>query len=289
MLIVWHATLLGMLLGGLFLVAGASIGVIMKGSGFRSHLAGAAMALAQPFCSCCAAPVGSALYRKGASLGPVLAFTVSSPMLNITSLILATVLLPARFALLRILAGIVVGVFITYAVSIMAKSWASENETRPGKLSGWATTLISAYSRLFHFESLFSEAAMSSPGTLISNWLSMVWKLARVMIPVLIIGAILASYIVRATPTAGNTLPGVIITSIFATLLMAPTWTEIPLAARFINDGLTGIAAVVLIALPAVSLPCLIIIAGAVRSLKVAIILGLAVFAVAVLAGIMFL
>ena len=25
----------------------------MKGSDFRSHLAGAAMALAQPFCSCC--------------------------------------------------------------------------------------------------------------------------------------------------------------------------------------------------------------------------------------------
>lgn len=70
---------------------------------------------------------------------------------------------------------------------------------------------------------------------------------------------------------------------------MAPAWTEIPLAARFINDGLTGIAAVVLIALPAVSLPCLIIIAGAVRSLKVAIIFGLAVFAAAVLAGIAFL
>lgn len=129
-------------------------------------------------------------------------------MLNITSLILAIVLLPARFALLRILAGIMVGVFITYAVSILAKRWASENETRPGKLSGWANTLISAYSGFFHFESLFSEAAMSSPGTLISNWLSMAWKLARVMIPVLIIGAILASYIVRATPTAGNTPAG---------------------------------------------------------------------------------
>ncbi len=72
-------------------------------------------------------------------------------------------------------------------------------------------------------------------------------------------------------------------------MLMVPTWTEIPLAVGLINNGLTGIAAAVLISLPAVSIPCLFIIGGAVRSLKVVLILGFSVLLTGILAGIIFL
>lgn len=291
LLVVWHATALGMLLGGLFLVAGAGIMVRMKGRGFGAHLTGVATALPQPFCSCCASPIGATLYRKGASLGPVLAFTVSSPMLNITGLVLASVLLPTEFALLRIGGGIIVGVFITYGVSLIAARWVIEGEAevRHGKLFEWSSRILGAYSRLFHFERLFSEGAVDSPAVLISNWLGMAWRLARVVVPVLLVGSVLAVYVVQIMPDYGNNIIGVAVTAIFATLLMVPTWTEIPLAAGLINNGLTGIAAVVLITLPAVSMPCLFIIAGAVRSLKVALILGLSVLLAGILAGIIFL
>ena len=103
------------------------------------------------------------------------------------------------------------------------------------------------------------------------------------------VGSVLAVYIVGAMPDYRNNIIGVTVTAIFATLLMVPTWTEIPLAVGLINNGLTGIAAAVLITLPAVSMPCLIVIAGAVRSLRVAVILGLSVFIVGILAGIIFL
>ena len=292
LLLVWHATTLGMLLGSLFLVAGAGIVTRLRGGGFGAHLAGVATAITQPFCSCCSAPIGSALYRRGASLGPVLAFTVSAPMLNVTSLILAAALLPTSFAILRIVGGIIVGVFITYAVARIAARWVvtAESEARPGsKLLAWSSKILAAYSRLFHFESLFSEAAIDSPAALISNWLGMAWRLSKVLVPILLVGSVLAVYIVQVMPSSSDTIVGVVGTAIFATLLMAPTWTEIPLAAGLINNGLTGTAATVLLALPAVSLPCLAIVAGAVRSLKVAIVLGLSVFAVAIIAGIIFL
>ncbi len=291
LLIVWHATALGMLLGGLFLVAGAGIMVKMKGRGFGAHLTGTVMALPQPFCSCCASPIGATLYRKGASLGPVLAFTVSSPMLNITTLILAAALLPTEFAILRIAGGLIVGVFITYGVSLIAARWVTggEAEARRGKLFEWSSKVLSAYSRLFHFERLFSEGAADSPAVLISNWLGMAWRLAKVVIPLFIVFSVLAVYIVQAMPDSGNNIIGVAITAIFATLLMVPTWTEIPLAVGLINNGLTGIAAAVLITLPAVSIPCLFIIAGAVRSLKVALVLGFSVLLAGILAGIIFL
>lgn len=289
-LVVWHATTLGMLLGGLFLVAGAGLVTKLHGNSFITHLTGSAVALAQPFCSCCAAPIGSALYRKGASLGPTLAFTVSAPMLNITSLILASALLPTEFALLRIVGGIVVGVFITYGVSLLAVRWLAhanvETDSRP---PGWASKALSAYSRLFSFEKLFSPEAASTPTALISNWLGMTWRLARVMVPVLLVGSIIAVYTVQLMPEASNGLAGVLTTAFFGTLLMVPTWTEIPLAAGLANNGLTGIAAAALITLPAVSIPCLSVLAGAMNNVRVAIILALFVWVAGVVAGLIFL
>lgn len=291
LLVVWHATLLGLLLGSLFLVAGAGLVTRMQGSSFGAHLIGTSVSLVQPFCSCCAAPVGTALYRKGASLGPVLAFIVCSPMLNITGLILAAALLPTRFALLRIIGGVIVGVFITRGVSVLAARWVSRDASgeKEGGLFEWSTKIVAAYSRLFQFEKLFSHDTVDSPRALISSWLGMAGRLARVMVPVLLVGSALAVYIVQLMPANGNNTIGVVGMAFFGTMLMVPTWTEIPFALALINNGLPGIASVALISLPAVSLPSLLVTAGAIRSLKVAVLLGLSVFIAGILAGILFL
>lgn len=291
LLVVWHAIMLGILIGGLFLVAGQLFLTRLKGSGFTAHLAGAAAALPQPFCSCCAAPIGATMYRRGASLGPVLAFTVASPMLNITTLVLAAALLPVEFALLRIAGGITVSLFITYGVALMATRWVADKGAaeRRGKLFEWSFKVLNAYNRLFRFEKLFPAQEVDSPALLISNWLGTAWRLAKVVTPLLIIFSVLAVYILQVMPDSGNNIIGVAVTAIFATLLMVPTWTEIPLALGLINDGLNGIAATVLITLPAVSLPSLLIITGAVGNPKVALALGLSVVIAGVLAGIIFL
>ncbi|MBI2852407.1 MAG: permease [Chloroflexi bacterium] len=290
LLVVWHATTLGILLGSLFLVAGAGLVMRLRGNSFVTHLTGSAVSLAQPFCSCCSAPIGAALYRKGASVGPTLAFVVSAPMLNITSLILATALLPAEFALLRILGGILIGIFITYGISLLAARRLAESpEATDDKRTGWGSKVISAYTRLFQFEKLFSEAIVASPAALVSNWLGMAGRLARVMVPVLLVGAILSAYIVQAMPDTGNNFFGVGVTALFGSLIMVPTWTEIPFAAALINKGLPGMAAVALITLPAVSLPALAIVAGSMRNVRVALALGLSVFIVGTAAGALFL
>ena len=292
LLLVWHATVLGVLLGSLFLVA-AGTGLIarLKGNGFGAHLLGAAMALPTPFCSCCAAPIGGALYRKGASLGPVLAFTIAAPMLNITTLILAATLLPTEFALLRIAGGIIVAVFLPYIVSSIASRWVTDEETgvKHGRLVSWSTTFMTAYSRLFHFENLLITESPKSPTALISTWMGMAGRLAKVIIPIFIVTAPLTAYIVRAMPDTANNFLGVTITSFFATLLMSPTWSEIAFAGGMIAKGFPALAATALITLPAVSIPCLLIISGAIGKMRVAVITGLAVFLVGIAAGVIFL
>ncbi len=292
LLLVWHATLVSILLGSLFLTANGT-GLIdkLRGRGFGAHLIGAAMAIPTPFCSCCAAPIGGALYRKGASLGPVLAFTIAAPMLNITTLILAASLLPPEFALLRIAGGVIITVFLPYAVSLIASRWITdeENGTKHGRLLSWSAKFMTAYSRLFRFEKLLNTETPESPTALISTWLHMAGRLATVVLPIFIVTAPLTAYIVRAMPDTANNLLGVTITSFFATLLMSPTWSEIAFAGGMIAKGFPALAAVSLIALPAVSIPCLLIISGAIGKMRIAVITGLAVFLAGIIAGVIFL
>lgn len=290
--LVWHATVLGLLIGALLLaVVVRFLRPVLGRTGFKAHLAGAAVGIPQPFCSCCAAPIGAALYSGGAALGPTLAFVVSSPMLNPTSLVLATVLLPGEFALLRIVGGLAVGVLLTYAVSLAASRWASREARgpRPNRLVALFAKLVASYSQLFRFGDLVKASNVDSPAALVSTWLPLAWKLGRVVVPVLFIGSVVTAAVVQAVPSPGDGLPGVIWAAAFGTLLMVPTWTELPIAGGFIREGLPGPAAALLLTLPAVSIPCLVIVAGAVRSFRVVFLLGLLVFLAGVGAGALFL
>ncbi len=290
--LVWHATVLGILIGALVLaMVGKFLRPALGRTGFKAHLAGAGLAIPQPFCSCCAAPIGAALYSGGAALGPTLAFVVSSPMLNPTSLILATVLLPGQFALLRIVGGLAVGVLVTYAVSLAASRWASREaiEPRPNRLVVLSARLVAGYSRLFRFGDLVQANSVESPTALVSTWLTLAWKLGRVVLPILFIGSVVTAAVVQAIPSPGEGIPGVVGAAAFGTLLMVPTWTELPIAGGFIKAGLPGPAATLLLTLPAVSIPSLVVLAGAVRSFRVVFLLGLLVFLTGVGAGSLFL
>ena len=44
----------------------------------------------------------------------------------------------------------------------------------------------------------------------------MVWRLTRVVVPVLLIGAIIASYVVSILPDSGNNITGVVTNGLFA-------------------------------------------------------------------------
>ena len=289
MLLVWHATVLGLLLGGLYLAAAPGLVSRLNGKGFGAHLTGSAIGVAQPFCSCCAAPIGGSLYRAGASLGPTLAFVVSAPMLNITSLILAAAMLPAEFAMLRIAGGVVVGLFVTYLVSRLAGRWVKESDRQECSVPSWPGRVLNGYARLFRLEEFIRARPVESPAGLITTWIGMTWRLGRVVVPVLFVGAVIAAALAGLMPSSGNTAWSVAVASAIGTALMVPTWTEIPLAAGLIAKGLTSPAAALLLTLPAVSIPCLAVLGGATRSLKVPLLLGAAVMLAGIIAGLMFL
>ncbi|MDR7414911.1 MAG: permease [Armatimonadota bacterium] len=288
LLVTWHATTLGILIGGLLLVllrAGAFewLEGMLRAGGLRAHVAGSLLALPYPFCSCCAGPVGASLSRAGTSLDALLSFLVASPMLNLTTLVLATALLPAPYALLRILGGVVLAVFGTHLVLRVLRTSGRVVAYRP---SPWMDRLA----RLFALEQGLAEGDARTPATLVTAWLRTSWRLARVAIPVLFLAAVLTGALapVIVSFAGRNDLPSTLKAAAAGTLLMIPTWTELAVARPLIQQGITGPAAALLLTLPAVSLPSLAVVGMALGDYRPCAFLAGTVFLAGILAGLAF-
>lgn len=292
LLTVWHATLLGVLLAGLALtVLPRYLRSLFERTGVGGSLFGAAFALPQPFCSCCAAVVSPSLARRGASSYFLLAFAVGSPMLNITAIVLAALLLPAPYAIARIGAGILLTVPVTYAVARIADRWASTvPQSPPSRARAWMTRWLNAYCRIFHVDEMVEGRPMDTPMSFISTWLSISGRIALLLVPSLVILSMVTAAIVQVLPDAyGNNWQSVVVTAVAGTLMMVSTWTEIPVSQQMIQSGFTGPAAVLLIVLPPVSLPSLLLIGSALGKFRAVALLGGAVVALGIAAGLVFL
>ncbi len=290
---VWHAAMLGILLSGLALtILPLYFRPYVVRSGFPGSLFGALFALPQPFCSCCSSVMAPSLVRRGASTQFLLSFVVGAPMLNITTMILAVALLPAPFALVRIVAGVVVTVVVTYLVARAADRWSApatapdDREAAPTRMQralGW-------YAALFDLDRITGDRRLDAPSQLLSAWLYASVRVGMVLIPTLWVWSVIASAVYRMLPPAfGNNLPSVVLSAIGGTLLMISTWSEIPMALELIQSGFTGPAAALLIVLPAVSLPCMMLLGGSLQRFRLVGMLSAAVMLIGIAAGVMFL
>jgi uncharacterized protein len=289
---VWHATMLGILISGLALTAlPIYLGPYFAHRGFSGSLLGALFALPQPFCSCCSSVMAPSFVRRGASNNFLLSFIVGAPMLNITTIVLALAFLPAPFAITRIVAGIVVAVFVTYVVVRIVNRWdgATVVSAAPPR-DGWLQKLAGAYLRLFDVDRLIGRGSTETPSQLIGAWLYASSRIALVLVPTLWIWSAVASAIFELLPAAfGNNLPSVVIAAVGGTFLMISTWSEIPIALQLIQSGMTGPAAALLVVLPAVSLPCMMLLGGSLQRFRTVAVLSAAVMLVGIVTGAMFL
>lgn len=293
--LVWDATIIGMLLAGLTVTAfPLYFNRLLAGRGgrLRQMLGGLVYGIPQPFCSCCASPISATLYKSTGSVAASVAFLLTSPTLNISTLILAAVLLPVPFAALRIAGGLL---FVFSVASLAArlgeKAVREADGERPpaeGRFLTFINKVFNRYCNLFHFES--AERSAQSPAVLLSSWLANSWREFKVVYPTMIVGGLVAGAIVTFFPVVfSNDVGGVVRAALLGTLLMVGTWTEIPVTSVLAGQGLSGPAAALLVTLPTVSLPCLLIFGGALRNARIAVLLGAATFIFGVAAGVFFL
>jgi uncharacterized membrane protein YraQ (UPF0718 family) len=290
---VWHATMVGILIAGLALtILPAVLDSYMRRSGFIGTLFGALLALPQPFCSCCSSVMAPSLVRRGASTNFILSFVIGSPMLNVTTIVLALALLPLPFAFTRIGAGIILALFATYLVARIAERWGGGGSvpSRSTRRAGLIERAERAYLGLLDADSITGRRTVDTPSQLISTWLYSSGRIALVVVPTLWVWSAIASAMFQALPsTFGNNLASVVLAAIGGTFFMISTWSEIPMALALIQSGSFGPAAALLVVLPAISLPCMMLLGGSLQRFRIVALLSVAVMIVGVLAGSMFL
>jgi uncharacterized membrane protein YraQ (UPF0718 family) len=270
-LTVWHATVLSCLGAGLALIAlPRLINRWQRHQGWKGALSGTLYSLTQPFCSCCVALTSPGLFRSRSSMTFAISVLLGAPLLKISTLILAGSFLPFPYALLRIAGGLLVTILLSYALT---KWFLGEVVRKEGEVAEAATSAVS-----------------DVPSEVISTWLKLSAKIALVLIPSMMFGTLLASAVWSFWPQDfGNSAFSVIATSVIGSLVMVSTWSEIPLAAQMISKGMTGPAASMLVALPAVNLGSLLIIFKVSRDWRIPVGLGLGVIAISTVAGLAFL
>ncbi|MDA8443333.1 MAG: permease [Peptococcaceae bacterium] len=243
---VWEAVVLGILLGSLVQVLIPTDWVIrmFNRTSFGSAAAASALAVPSMMCTCCAAPVTVGLRKQQASVGSSLAFWLANPVLNPATIIFMGFVLSWKYAILRI----VVGVILIFAIAPLGDKWADATQLSDNVIAE------------------AQPASSSDEGNLVVRWLRALGVLIIDTIPaylivVFVLGAARAWLFPVLTPAWDNSIIVLITLAIAGALFVIPTAGEVPIIQTLLSFGLgVGPAAALLITLPAISLPSIMIV-----------------------------
>jgi len=271
LIIIGPALLFGVLIGGAVraFVAPSWLTRAFGRGGIREHVVAGVSGAPLMLCSCCVAPVFSAIYERSSRLGPALAVALAAPSLNPAALVLTFMLFRPPMALARLLMALA-AVFIApalvarisgakFAPSVEIRDVPCENDRR-----GIAMRLLLACAHV-----------------------------AVRTVPIIVVGVVLSIWLAHRIPMTalGSHKIGsaalVAFASLVALPVALPTFFEIPLAFTLMGMGApAGVALVVLFAGPATNLPSLLTI-GRTTDWKVASLVGLSVAVVACIGGLL--
>jgi uncharacterized membrane protein YraQ (UPF0718 family) len=212
-------------------------------------LSGGLASLPSMMCTCCTAPVAVGLRRRGAPLAASLAYWLGNPLLNPAVLVFLALVLPWPYVTTRI----VVGAALVFGGSALLARLLEG----AGVGAGAGAVLPDA------------EVAAPRLRELPMRYLRSLARFALVLIPeyavvVLALGVVSATFSDFGGLAHRLGLLAVVVAAVVATLLVIPTGGEIPviLAALGAGAGL-GVAGVLLVALPALSLPSMVMVGRA--------------------------
>jgi uncharacterized membrane protein YraQ (UPF0718 family) len=238
-------------------------------------------------CSCTVLPLFAGIYKKGAGLGPAIAFLFSGPAINVLAIVYSARLLGYDIGIARAVGAIVFSVIVGLIMAFIyrneksqvdAKAFALLTDDPDGKsiwqqvifVGSLVGVLIFAASKNWIVMGIFLAAVAIilwrwfTKGEII-QWLKETLHFTRLIIPWLLLGVFLAGIItvvipqdVVATWVGGNNIFSNFIASFAGALMYFATLTEVPVVKAFMDLGMgKGPALSLLLAGPALSLPAM--------------------------------
>lgn len=212
--------------------------------------AGGLLAVPSMMCTCCTAPLAVSLRRRGVPATSALAYWIGNPTLNPAVLAIIAVVLPWQWVAVRIAAGLLLVFAIPPLVARLAGPLAAAPVGPAGSLAvpDEADEPITATSVARTFAKTFGKLAV----TLLPEYLVIVLAVGAFRPWLFPLGGHLASWGILA----------MLLLAVTGALFVIPTAGEIPIIQGLLSAGLgAGPVGVLVLTLPAVSLPSLVMVA----------------------------
>jgi len=243
-------------------------------------------------CSCTVLPLFAGIHKRGAGLGPAIAFLYSGPAINILAIVYTARLLGWQLGLGRAIGAILFSVVIGL---IMAGIFRKEEKIKEeemkqaviegGKESGklivyfgilvsiliFATAKIDLWLKIITVVNLILMLGIVLNTWFekyeILDWFSETYRFVKMIFPILLVGVFIAGMLKTIIPqqfvakwVGGNSLSANFIASIVGAFMYFATLTEVPILKAFLELGMgKGPALALLLAGPALSLPSMIV------------------------------
>ena len=244
-------------------------------------------------CSCTILPLFAGIHKRGAGLGPAVAFLYSGPAINVLAIVYSARLLGLDLGIARAVGAITFSVVIGLIMAFLWRREEARKSANPGTLilPEAEAAARPAYVTLLYFLILiailvfgaagnWSVAAVAIAalaivllkwfkGAELKDWMVQTWSLFKKIFPILLAGVFVAGIIRALLPQevvqhwlGGNGVRATAIASIFGALMYFSTLTEVPIVRALLDLGMgRGPALTLLVAGPALSLPNMIVIA----------------------------
>ncbi len=230
-------------------------------------------------------PLFGGIYKRGAGIGPAVAFLYSGPAINVLAIVYSARLLGFDIGLARALGAIAFSILIGLLMAyLFRKEWKGGDERAfasladdPGGKALWQQGLFFAdLVAILVFGAAknwpVAGASLALLGVLlwrwfsreeIKLWLQETWRFVKLVTPWLLGGVFIAGMLKAIIPdtavaaaVGGNSLLSNFVASFSGALMYFATLTEVPIIRSFMDMGMgKGPALALLLAGPALSLP----------------------------------
>jgi uncharacterized membrane protein YraQ (UPF0718 family) len=284
-----------------FFIAGAISAFVSQGAIIRyfgprarkavSYSVAAVSGTVLAVCSCTVLPLFGGIYKRGAGLGPAVAFLYAAPAINVLAIIYSARLLGYDIGIARAVMAILFSVIIGVIMAFLYRKEQKQTDAKAFETlaaqdpEGKGTRL-----HILFFLTLVGILVFTAAkqwiimGVLLvvlavvlwrffsrndmSLWMKETWRFVRLIIPWLLVGVFIAGIIRVGVPESaissavgGNSLLANFAASFLGSIMYFATLTEVPIVRSFLDLGMgQGPALALLLAGPALSLPNMLVI-----------------------------
>lgn len=242
-------------------------------------------------CSCTVLPLFSGIYKRGAGIGPAIAFLYSGPAINILAITYTAKLLGYDIGIARAVGAIIFSVLIGI---ILALIYSKDSEKKPAQFASVfeVKSSRSEFINILFFILLIAVLVFASSkkwillgislvGVVIVSirylkdyefkmWMKSTFDFFKQIFPLLLAGVFLAGIIkLFVSPdfiakwVGKNTISANLLASVIGAFSYFATLTEVPIVKALLDLGMAkGPALALLLAGPSLSLPNMIVISG---------------------------